>query len=238
MSLVDLVLILLALLFAFSGFRQGLIVSAASFLGFFGGAILGAQLSGPVADRVGGSTVTRVFAALVVVLAGALLGQVLFGAVGRALRKRVTWEPVKMVDSVAGAVLSAAAVLVVAWMVATPLASSPFPQVASQVRSSALVQAVDKAVPDSVRSVYSNLREAIERRGLPDVLDPLTPTQAREVAAPDTSLESSPVVGQVSGSVVKVTGIAPSCSRQIDGSGFVYAHERVMTNAHVLAGVT
>jgi S1-C subfamily serine protease len=237
-SIVDLVLIALALLFAFSGFRQGLIVSAASFLGFFGGAVLGAQLSGPVADRISGSSVTRVFAALVVVLAGALLGQVLAGALGRAVRKRVTWEPAKMVDSVAGAVLSAAAVLLVAWMVATPLASSPFPQVASQVRSSALVQAVDKAVPDSVRSVYSNLREAIERRGLPDVLDPLTPTQAREVQAPDKSLETSPVVASVAGSVVKVTGIAPSCSRQIDGSGFVYAAERVMTNAHVLAGVT
>jgi S1-C subfamily serine protease len=236
-SLVDLILILLALLFAFSGFRQGLIVSAASFIGFFGGAVLGAQLSGPVADRVGGSSVTRVFAALVVVLAGALLGQVLFGAVGRALRKRVTWEPVKMVDSVAGAVLSAAAVLVVAWMVATPLASSPFPPVASQVRQSALVQAVNKAVPSSVRSVYDNLREAIDRRGLPDVLDPLTPTRPKEVTAPDQNLVKSPVVGKVEGSVVQIRGIAPSCSRQIDGSGFVYAPGRVMTNAHVLAGV-
>ena len=56
-----------------------------------------------------------------------------------------------MVDSVAGAVVSAAAVLLVAWMVASPLASSPFPQVASQVRQSALVQAVDRAVPDGVR---------------------------------------------------------------------------------------
>jgi S1-C subfamily serine protease len=36
---------------------------------------------------------------------------------------------------------------------------------------------------------------------------------------------------------VQITGVAPSCSRQIDGSGFVYAAERVMTNAHVLAGV-
>jgi S1-C subfamily serine protease len=237
-SIVDLILIVLALLFAFSGFRQGLIVSAASFLGFFGGAVLGAQLSGPVADRISGASVTRVFVALVVVLAGALLGQVLAGALGRAVRRRVTWEPAKMVDSVAGAVLSAAAVLLVAWMVATPLASSPFPEVASQVRQSALVQAVDRAVPDSVRSVYGNLRQAIERRGLPDVLDPLTPTQSREVPPPDPALEHSPVVDKVSGSVVKVTGIAPSCSRQIDGSGFVYAEDRVMTNAHVLAGVT
>ena len=237
MSLVDLVLIALALLFALSGFRQGLLVSATSIVGFLGGAVLGAQLSGPVADRIDGSSVTRVFAALVVVLAGALLGQILAGAVGRALRSRVTWEPAKVVDSVAGAVVSAAAVLLVAWMVASPLASSPFPRVSSQVRQSALVQAVDRAVPDGVRSVYNSLRDAIDRRGLPDVLDPLTPTQVRDVPAPDPALLDSPVVAAVQDSVVKISGIAPSCSRQIDGSGFVYAPERVMTNAHVLAGV-
>ncbi|UOY00073.1 MarP family serine protease [Blastococcus sp. PRF04-17] len=238
MSVVDLVLIALALLFALSGFRQGLLVSSTSILGFLGGAVIGAQLSGPVADRIEGSSVTRVFAALVVVLAGALLGQILAGAAGRALRNRVTWEPAKMVDSVAGAVVSAAAVLLVAWMVASPLASSPFPQVAGQVRQSALVQAVDAAVPDGVRKVYDNLRDAIDRRGLPDVLDPLTPTQVRDVQPPDEALSRSPVVAAVQGSVVKITGIAPSCSRQIDGSGFVYAPQRVMTNAHVLAGVT
>lgn len=237
MSFVDLVLIALALLFALSGFRQGLLVSATSIVGFLGGAVIGAQLSGAVANRIEGSTVTRVFAALVVVLAGALLGQIVAGAAGRALRSRVTWEPAKVVDSVAGAVVSAAAVLLVAWMVASPLASSPFPSVSSQVRQSALVQAVDQAVPDSVRSVYNNLRDAIDRRGLPDVLDPLTPTQVRDVPAPDQQLVHSPVVGRVDDSVVKVSGIAPSCSRQIDGSGFVYAPERVMTNAHVLAGV-
>jgi S1-C subfamily serine protease len=237
-SLVDLVLIVLALTFALSGFRQGLLVSATSFFGFLAGAVLGAQLSGPVADRIDGSSVTRVFAALVVVLAGALLGQVVAGAAGRAVRKRVTWEPAKLVDSVAGAVLSAAAVLLVAWMVASPLASAPFPTLAGQVRQSALVQAVDRAVPDGVRSVYQSMREAIDRRGLPDVLDPLTPTQVREVPAPDDSVLSAEVVASVRGSVVKISGIAPSCSRQIDGSGFVYARERVMTNAHVLAGVT
>jgi S1-C subfamily serine protease len=237
MSLVDLALIVLALIFALSGFRQGLLVSATSFLGFLGGAVLGAQLSGPVADRIDGSNVTRVFAALVVVLAGALLGQVVAGAAGRALRQRVTWEPAKVVDSVAGAVVSAAAVLLVAWMVASPLATAPFPQLAGQVRQSALVQAVDRAVPDGVRAVYDSLRDAIDRRGLPDVLDPLTPTQARAVDAPDAALAQDPVVGNVQGSVVKISGIAPSCSRQIDGSGFVYADDRVMTNAHVLAGV-
>ena len=238
MSIVDLVLIGLALAFAFSGFRQGVIVSATSFLGFFGGAVLGAQLSGPVADRLDGAATTRVFVALVVVLGVALLGQVLAGAIGRAVRRRVTWQPAEVVDSVAGAVLSAVAVLLVAWMVATPLATAPFPGVSGQVKESALVQAVDRAVPDGVRAVYDSLREAIDQNGLPDVLDPLTPTQVPDVPVPDQGLLASPVVDSVEGSVVQISGVAASCSRQIDGSGFVYAEERVMTNAHVLAGVT
>jgi S1-C subfamily serine protease len=237
-SPVDLALIVLALVFALSGFRQGVIVSAASFVGFFGGAVIGAQLSGPVSEELASSSVTRVFVALVVVLAGALLGQVLAGMVGRAVRRRVTWEPAKMVDAAAGAVVSAAAVLLVAWMVATPLASSPLPGIAGQVRQSALVQVVDHTVPDQVRSLYDSLRQAIDRNGLPDVLDPLTPTEARQVPAPDAALQASPVVASVQGSVVQISGIATSCSKQIDGSGFVYADQRVMTNAHVLAGVT
>ncbi|MCZ2817484.1 MarP family serine protease [Modestobacter sp. VKM Ac-2984] len=238
MSLVDLTLIVLALVFALSGFRQGLIISATSFVGFFGGAVVGAQLSGPIADDLANSSVTRVFIALVVVLAGALIGQLLAGLIGRAVRRWITWEPAKVVDSVAGAVVSALAVLLVAWMVAIPLASSPFPGVAGQVRQSSLVQAVDRTVPNQVRTLYDSLREAIDRQGLPDVLDPLTPTQSRDVPAPDQALLASPVVEQVRGSVVQIRGIAASCSRQIDGSGFVFADDRVMTNAHVLAGVT
>jgi S1-C subfamily serine protease len=58
------------------------------------------------------------------------------------------------------------------------------------------------------------------------------------VPAPNAALAQSQVVTSVKGSVVKITGVAPSCSRQIDGSGFVYSQQRVMTNAHVLAGVT
>jgi S1-C subfamily serine protease len=35
---------------------------------------------------------------------------------------------------------------------------------------------------------------------------------------------------------VKIRGTAPSCSRALEGSGFVIAPQRVMTNAHVVAG--
>jgi hypothetical protein len=78
-------------------------------------------------------------------------------------------------------------------------------------------------VPDGVRAVYDSLREAIDRRGLPDVLDPLTPTRPVRSPRRTRALAGSPSSPVVAGSVVKIRGIAPSCSRQIDGSGFVYA---------------
>jgi S1-C subfamily serine protease len=37
--------------------------------------------------------------------------------------------------------------------------------------------------------------------------------------------------------VVKILGTAQSCSRSSEGTGFVYAPGKVMTNAHVVAGV-
>ena len=36
---------------------------------------------------------------------------------------------------------------------------------------------------------------------------------------------------------MKIVGTAPSCSRTLEGSGFVIAPEHVLTNAHVVAGV-
>ncbi|MFC7645934.1 MarP family serine protease [Streptosporangium lutulentum] len=37
--------------------------------------------------------------------------------------------------------------------------------------------------------------------------------------------------------IVKVQGVASSCSKHIEGTGFVYSQDRIMTNAHVVAGV-
>lgn len=235
--LIDLLVLVLVVLFAANGFRQGLILSVASFVGFFGGAVLGSQLAAPVADLVGTSLFAQVFIALLVVLGVAFLGQLAAVWVGQQVRRRVTWRPARTVDAVLGAAVSVLAVLLVVWMITIPLATSRFPTLAREVRESTVVGAVDHTVPPPVRSLYDSLRDLIDRHGLPDVLDPLTPTEVTDVPTPDPRLVDNPVVVVASASVVKVTGVAPDCSRRVDGSGFLYADGRVMTNAHVLAGV-
>ena len=56
------------------------------------------------------------------------------------------------------------------------------------------------------------------------------------VEPPDASLASDALVADTAHSVVKVRGIANSCQKILEGSGFVVAPNRVMSNAHVVAG--
>ena len=238
MSWLDGLVLILALAFAVSGFRQGFLTAALSFLGFFGGAVLGAQVADPVASRFADESSWRVAAAVAVVLGFALVGQVAAVWVGRELRSRVTWRPAQQVDAVLGALVSAVAVLLVVWMVATPLAAAPYPRLAAAVRDSQVVRAIDDVVPHPIRTLYSSLRDVVRAYDFPEVFGPLVPTRVRDVAAPDRRLAASAAVSRARPSVLKITGVAGSCARRVEGSGFVYAPDRVMTNAHVVAGVS
>jgi len=236
-NLLDVVLIVATIMFAIGGFRQGFVTATLSFFGFFGGAVIGAQLADPIAGRLSQDSSWRIAVAVAVVLALALVGQVLAVSLGNQLRSRLTWRPAQTVDAVLGAVVSAVAVLLVFWMVATPLASAPYPRVSSAVRDSQVIRGVDDVVPRQVRSLYSSLRDAVRSYDFPEVFGPLVPTRVRSVPRPDPKLLQSPAVATAHPSVVKITGQAESCARRVEGSGFVYAPNRIITNAHVVAGI-
>lgn len=233
--IVDIIVVLLALAYAVSGYRNGALVGAFSLVGFAGGAAVGAQVARPLANAVtsGGA---RLPIALLSVAVLALVGQAMFVFVGTRLRARVRSRDLRRVDALGGAVLGVVAVLLVSWMVAVPLASSSYTAVSAQVRQSRIIRAVDAVMPDSVRALYSSLRAAIDRSGFPSVFGDLGPSRIITVPPPNNSLLSSPVIAQVRASVVKVMGVAPSCNRGLEGSAFVFAPQHVMTNAHVVAG--
>jgi S1-C subfamily serine protease len=234
-DMLDLILLLAALVYAIGGFRNGALMGGLSFAGFFGGAALGAQLAKPIGDRLA-SGASQVPVAVICVLIVAMLGQLLAVAIAGRIRSRVTSRPARRIDSTIGALFSVLAVLLVAWMVAVPLASAPFPRLAGEVRRSAVIRIVDNAMPDNVRNLYSSLRRFIDRSGFPQVFGALQPTRIVDVPPANPALLGSAAVSGVSGSVLKVHGVAMSCDRSIEGSSFVFAPQRVLTNAHVVAG--
>jgi S1-C subfamily serine protease len=234
-SAIDVALVLVMLLFAISGYRQGFVIGALSFAGFFGGALIGLQLGPLVAQRFADDAV-RVVVSLIAIFGLAVLGQALAGWLGTHLRHAITSHTGRKLDDAGGAVVSVLAVLLVAWLVAVPLGSSSMPWLASSIRNSALLDGVNRVMPQQAQALSDALRQTVDTRGFPEVFGNLAPTRARQVEAPDPALAGSQVVANARQSVVKVLGQAPSCSRRIEGSGFVYSDERVMTNAHVVAG--
>lgn len=237
-DLLDVVLAVAAVLFAVSGYRQGFVVGVLSFVGFLGGGVLGARLAPAVVDSQFFEQFPRTIVALAVVFLLASIGQVLATLVGGALRKRLTWHPARQLDAMAGAVISVISLLLVAWLVGRAVANSPYPALASQVKRSVVLTTVDGLVPDSGRRVVSSLRRLVDENGFPDVFSDLGGVELREVDPPDPALLTSAVVQRVRPSVLKITGVARDCRKSVEGTGFVYARERVMTNAHVVAGVS
>lgn len=235
MSWVDLVVVLLALIAAVSGWRHGMAVALLSFVGVLTGAVLGVRLAPLLAAGVEAPT-TRVIVSIVVVVLLVALGETTGVFFGRRIRDRITGQRSLQVDSTLGSVLQAITVVVAAWLVALPLASASFPGLAAGVRGSEVLRAVDNVMPEAAKALPEELRQLLNNSGFPDVLSPFAETPITEVGVPDAALAQSPIVADVASSVLKVRGRAPSCARQLEGTGFVIAPELVMTNAHVVAG--
>lgn len=236
-DLLDVVLALAIVLFAVSGYRQGFVVGALSFVGFLGGGVGGAQLAPTVAEWPFFLDFPRAVVGLAVVFLGASAGQLLATWVGGAVRRRITWHPVRQLDALGGAAISVISLLLVSWLVGRAVAQSPYPALSAQVRGSVVIRTVDDLVPDGGRRLFTEFRQLVDEQGFPEVFDGLDPTRVQPVDPPDPALARSAVVTTVQRSVLKITGVAEDCDKSIAGTGFVFAPERVMTNAHVVAGV-
>jgi S1-C subfamily serine protease len=234
-NFVDALVIVLLLGAAWSGFRRGFINSTIALIGAIGGAVIGIKVAPLVMSHVGDSA-AKVAVGIACVILGVGIGEIAGATVGRALSERVTWRPAKAIDHGLGLIGHTLAVLVVTWMIALPLGSVPFPWLASAVRSSTVLGAVDRVMPSGVRDISTRMRQLFDDSGFPAILDPLTPTPDVQVGVPDSTLATSPALRAAGKSVLKIRGVATACSRRIEGSGFVIAPGKLLTNAHVVAG--
>ena len=237
MSWVDLVVVVLALIAAVSGWRHGMAVALLSFVGVLGGAILGVRLAPLLASGISNPS-TRVIVSIVVVVLLVALGETTGVFFGRRIRDHIRGARSLKIDSGLGSVLQAVTVVVAAWLVALPLASASFPTVASGIRGSEVLRAVNDVMPDGAKALPDELRQLLNNSGFPDVTNPFAQTPITQAGPPNASLANDPVLNDVQSSVLKIRGRAPSCQRMLEGSGFVIGPQLVLTNAHVVAGTS
>ncbi|MET0864661.1 MAG: MarP family serine protease [Nakamurella sp.] len=235
MNILDIVLVLMVIAAAISGFRQGLITAIFTLVTAIAGAIVAIQLAPLLMEHIDDST-AKIAVGIACVVAGVGIGEVAGSTVGRAISKRVSWRPAQAVDRALGLVGYAVAVLVVIWLIAVPLASVPVPWLSSAIRGSEVLSRVDEAMPSQAQDVSSQLREVFNDSGFPAILDPLAPTPNTSVDPPDPAAGATPGVQAAGDSILKVRAVAESCARRMEGTGFVIGPGKVMTNAHVVAG--
>ncbi|GLW08955.1 acid resistance periplasmic serine protease MarP [Microtetraspora sp. NBRC 13810] len=237
-DLLDLILIGLAVAFGISGYRQGFIIGALSFVGFVGGAFLGVAIAPPIANAVVDGHTERALLAIVIVFLAATIGQFASSTLGAVVRSHVTWEPAKVADAVGGTFASALSVLVVVWLIGGLLAHGPFPPLSQQVNNSLLLATVDQTLPEAAKDWRRRFKEFIDTSEFPQVFEAIGGGQFVDVPPPDQGVLRGNRLERARHGIVKVQGTAPSCRKRIEGTGFVYANDRIMTNAHVVAGVT
>jgi S1-C subfamily serine protease len=240
-DLLDVVLVVLVAAFAVAGYRQGFIIGVLSLAGFIAGVVGGAYLAPGISRSLAHSQSMQAFLAILVVFAAAVIGMLLASAIGVAVRSKLVGRPATLVDSLGGAVVNVIAVLTVAWLISSLVGNAgQFPGIARQVNQSTVLRAVDAVMPHTFEflPVFPGLRTMLSN-GLSETVFSSIGAEGNPNLRPASSAVLRwPALRRAEPSIVKVTGIAPSCSLKIEGSGFVISPQHVLTNAHVVAGVT
>ncbi|GCD89825.1 MarP family serine protease [Nocardioides sp. LS1] len=235
MNLLDWLLVVLVLAYALSGYWQGFVTGAFATGGLLLGGLFGVWLA-PVALGNATPSLLVSLGALFIVILSASLGQAVLQFVGAKIRDRITWQPIRAIDAVGGAALSAVAVLLVAWALGVAVSGTRIGGITPLVRNSVVLAEVDRALPSSAGGVLQAFNNVVGTSFFPRYLEPFAPERIVEVGPGPQRLLKDPDVENAGPSVLKVRG-TNVCGRGVEGSGFLYADNRLMTNAHVVAGV-
>ncbi|MFJ9529690.1 MarP family serine protease [Streptomyces cyaneofuscatus] len=241
MNVLDILLLLAAVWFAVIGYRQGFVVGILSVIGFLGGGLVAVYLLPVIWDRVTeGAEVSTATAigAVVIVIVCASIGQAFTTHLGNKLRRYITWSPARALDATGGALVNVVAMLLVAWLIALPLARTSLPTLGKEVRNSSVLLGISRVMPQQPPPWFQDFSSVLAQNGFPQVFSPFANEPITEVKPPDPALVGSPVAARAKKSIVKVVGTAPSCGKVLEGTGFVFSGRRVMTNAHVVGGVS
>jgi S1-C subfamily serine protease len=232
--IVDIVLIGILLVALIIGVQRGLLASLGVLLGVVLGGLAAFWLV-PIVNDWWPWQNTRVFAviAVIAILVGG--GAAGLGALGSALRRGVDRSaPLRVVDRILGGALAVLAGALALSLVGASLIPTGTPVISSALGSSQVITTINAWTPRSVAETLARVRSAVLNDGLPrlgELLDlDVQPT------APPVALDD-PELALAAASVARVSGVAYACGVSATGSGFVIAPDRIVTNAHVVAGV-
>jgi S1-C subfamily serine protease len=235
-NIVDFVLIGAVVVFAVIGWYRGFIVGLLSFGGFLVGGLVAALILPRFLDTTDQSALARAVVMIIGVLAAAFAAQFAASLLGDRLRDAIPWRPARTVDHAGGALLNVLVLAMITWIVISIAGFLPTTAVTRQMADSKVATVLNAMVPPQVRGAFDGLQGLLSSTEVPSLLSGLSGLSGPDVDPPDGAAVTHEV--EVAGeSVMRVVGNSVECNDQVSGSGFVVAPGKVVTNAHVVAGV-
>lgn len=233
-NLIDVVIVIGAVVGLANGYRRGFFLSLAQYLGLVIGVLLGAASARYVLDYLQITNATaRPLGAVLVLVIGGSLGSSLGFAVGEPIRRRILRTGVHTsMDSLAGAVLSVVAVLIMCWFLGLSFSRGPSPEIAQQIQRSTLLRGMDTIAPRPP-GFLASVAQVLAGVQFPPVFAGLEPSVS---ALPLPTSIDTPGVKHAQQAVVKVSNVG--CGGIVTGSGFPVGNGYVVTNAHVVSGTS
>lgn len=245
MNAFDIGILVCVALAAWAGWRMGFLARIFSWVGLGAGLFLAVRFLPNVVNALdlfghgqppsAAARDTNIVLAVVLLLAGAFIGQAVGLFVGARLHSVLPFGGVRTADRAVGAFVGVLGVFTALWLLAPSLAAAP--QWISQLTThSVIARWVSNETHDhglSPPNTLEVLRRLVGEDGFPQVFNVIVPAQ--NVGKPPRldPLESA-LIGAVAASTVKVEGQA--CDRIQEGSGWTVGPNLVVTNAHVVAG--
>jgi S1-C subfamily serine protease len=238
MNFVDIFIAAAFLIFGWIGFRRGILRTILSIIGLIVGGAAGAIATPSIQSLISNNAFGfKPTIGLTSIILGASLGMFLFGILGSFLRVVLLPFPfMKTIDSLIGFGLAIVAVASISSTLSSAAQVIPNKTVNNLFSQSQLISQIDQYLPERFKDAAQKIQNVITDSPLPEVFKSLvesriTPTQLEsDVAIPE-------IVTKSVASTVRIDGIAESCSAAMVGTGFIVSPERVITNAHVVAGV-
>ncbi|WP_166429999.1 MarP family serine protease [Nesterenkonia sphaerica] len=233
MTLLDIILVFVVLLFVLAGFARGVWATVGGAAGFLIGATAAFFAIPLVASWVPDSPwreVAVIGSVLVLIVAGHALGT----AAGAEVQRLFRSPTLRTVSALVGAVVNFAVAFVVISALSISVHAMGFPQVNHQMKQSAVLQGINAAMPDQVESLFADLRSTVKASDIPELAQLLVPM----AEDPPENGELTEAASATVQSVARITGVAQQCGQSQFGSGVAISPHRVVTNAHVVGGVS
>lgn len=233
MNALDLVLAAFIIIEAMQGARIGLIQSFMSLASFWAGLLVGALIA-PLTIGLVDDSSTKVLMGIMTVFGMATIFGLAGTTIGHHLHVLGQRLKLEKVNAVLGAAFSVVVTVALIWLVSAVFTGLPYRGLNAQIRGSAIMNAIHVNLP-AAPSIMAKIPNLLSPYNFPQVFIGREP-RPRDAVDSATQAEIEQAIATAGPSTVRIESVG--CGGLVFGSGFVVAPQLVVTNAHVVAGIS